>query len=983
MTRLLLRLAFLSLMGAIGAFSASAQEGPDAKAKQISDLEKQIAEIQKKIADLKTAPAAAKKALSFADATKWRAIRGAAISPDGNWIVHRVGAQEGDSEVILRNTKTDKEIKFSGGGGPLPTPLEFTADSKWFATVVSPAPSRGLSFGPRPVVKVVLVNLGTGDKTELEGYRSFSFNRDASTHVVLRKAPTEAPATPTGPASPPTGPSAPAAPAATGVDIVIRELATGNELTLGNVGTASFNKKGNLLALTIDSAGQIGNGVQVRDLKTGALVALDSAKATYQSLNWHESADAFVVLRGVDEKGVEGKVYTILGFTDVGTTNTKTVFDAKTDAAFPKGEGISGNRGVSWSDDLSMISFGIAEQKAPVEAKKEAAEPKKEGPPAGPRPTTGPGAGSARPDMVIWHWKDDRLQPQQQVQAAIDRTISSLCVFRVKEKKFIRVGQVGARATTLTGKQKYGITFDSKPYDLMADLDGKRFQDVYVVDLTNGERKKALTKVRWFFGSSPTGTHALYYDDGKFHTLDLATLKSTTISTKAGTSFIDTEDDHNIDRPPTRPLGWSVDGKFVLLSDNWDIWQLAVNGESAVNLTVDGKSKGIRYRDRVVFDIEEKGIDLSKPMVVAMMEERTKKSGYVQIAPKKPGAEVLLADDASISRLTKAKSADIYSYTRETTKDPQDLYVVDGTFKNAKKVSTVNPQQSGYLWSAGARLVDYVGVGGQKLQGALYLPADYQPGKKYPTIVYIYEQLSDELHRYVPPSTGGFNRSIYTSNGYAVFTPDIKYQLNDPGISSVKCVLPALDAAIATGIVDGDRIGLQGHSWGGYQTAFLITQTDRFKAAVAGAALTDLVSMYSSVYWNAGIANQQIFESSQGRFTGGYWEQQEAYIRNSPVYHATKVKTPLLLLHNDKDGAVDFTQGIEYFNTLRRLQKPVVMLQYKGENHGLVKPENRRDYSVRMKEFFDHHLMGKAAPDWWTTGVPHLKLDDHLKGRKE
>jgi dipeptidyl aminopeptidase/acylaminoacyl peptidase len=298
-------------------------------------------------------------------------------------------------------------------------------------------------------------------------------------------------------------------------------------------------------------------------------------------------------------------------------------------------------------------------------------------------------------------------------------------------------------------------------------------------------------------------------------------------------------------------------------------------------------------------------------------------------------------------------------------------------------VSSVNAQQANYHWSSGAKLIDYVGLNSKPLQAALFLPANYQPGQRYPTVVYIYEKLSDGLHQYQPPSTGGFNKSIYTSNGYAVLMPDIKYQLNDPGTSAVKCIMPALDAAIANGVVDANRVGLHGHSWGGYQTAFLVTQTDRFKAAIAGAALTDLVSMYSSIYWNAGIANQPIFESSQGRFTGGYWEQQEAYIRNSPVYHAQNVKTPLLLLHNDKDGAVDFTQGVEYFNTLRRLQKPVVMLQYKGENHGLAKTENRKDYAVRMREFFDHHLMGKPAPEWWTEGVPHLKMDEHLKGRKD
>jgi dipeptidyl aminopeptidase/acylaminoacyl peptidase len=231
------------------------------------------------------------------------------------------------------------------------------------------------------------------------------------------------------------------------------------------------------------------------------------------------------------------------------------------------------------------------------------------------------------------------------------------------------------------------------------------------------------------------------------------------------------------------------------------------------------------------------------------------------------------------------------------------------------------------------------------------------------------------------PTASGFNKSVYTSNGYAVFTPDIAYQVNDPGRSAVWCVLPALEAAIATGVVDRDRVGLHGHSWGGYQTAFLITQTDAFKAAVAGAPLTNLVSMYSSIYWNTGSANQPIFESSQGRFTAGYWDEPEAYTRNSPIYFAKNVKTPLLLLHNDRDGAVDFNQGVEYYNTLRRLGKPVVMLQYRGENHGLSRPGNQKDYAVRMRQFFDHHLQGKPAPAWLADGVPHLKHEEHLRER--
>jgi len=197
----------------------------------------------------------------------------------------------------------------------------------------------------------------------------------------------------------------------------------------------------------------------------------------------------------------------------------------------------------------------------------------------------------------------------------------------------------------------------------------------------------------------------------------------------------------------------------------------------------------------------------------------------------------------------------------------------------------------------------------------------------------------------------------------------------------------AVKAAVATGVVDPKRVGLHGHSWGGYQTAFTITQTDTFAAAIAGAPLTDMISMYSVIYKNSGGTNGAIFESSQGRFTSGPWANWEAYSRNSPVFHAAKVKTPLVILHNDQDGAVDFTQGVEYFNTLRRLEKPVVLLEYPGENHGLARPANQQDYTVRMKEFFDHFLKDAPAPDWWKDGIPRLKmqenLDQRLKAREE
>ena len=222
------------------------------------------------------------------------------------------------------------------------------------------------------------------------------------------------------------------------------------------------------------------------------------------------------------------------------------------------------------------------------------------------------------------------------------------------------------------------------------------------------------------------------------------------------------------------------------------------------------------------------------------------------------------------------------------------LWVSGPGFADMKKISDANPQQKEFLWSSGSKLIEYTSAKGDKLQGALFLPANYQPGKSYPTIVYIYEKLSQGLNSYTTPTTNGFNKSVYTSNGYAVLMPDIVYKVNDPGMSAVWCVLPALEAAIKTGVVDKDHVGIQGHSWGGYQTAFLITQTDAFRAAIAGAPLTEMISMYYSIYWNSGGGNMAIFESSQGRFTGSPIDVTDAYVRNSPISHAKNVKTPLV-----------------------------------------------------------------------------------------
>ena len=1001
---------------------------PKSKQQQIAEIEKQLAELRQKLATLKSEKSntpTTQKPIDLADMATWKSIRNTAISNDGQWFAYRVSPAEGDGEIIVKQVKGTKEYKFpAGGSGGAGVPaafaglfgggFSFSHDGKWFLFTVNP-PSKPTPApaGPAPatppstVAKTVLLNLASGEKVEYEGIRRTAFSGESSTHLALHKNPASAaPADPNAlPAGTPPQIAAMlgrtvAAERTGGADLVLRELVTGNELTIGSVSEFAFDKKGRILVTCIDSTGQIGNGVQLRNLLTGVQMSLDSGKATYSKLDFTQDGEAFTLLKSLDSKEYDGKIGVLLGFKNlVSAAPERITYDPAKDANFPKNMTISSNYTPSWSEEQTCIYFGIQELKkkgegtnvpppatgAPDRGRNspdfdDLQQPGPRRPPPASGTTSTPA--SEKPDLVLWHWKDSRLQSMQQVQATSDRSFTYLCAYHVAAKKCVRLSTDQVKFVSTSSKGKWSVGRDVTPYQWMANLDGRLYQDVYAIDNATGEKKKFLTRCRWPMSASPDGQYYLYYDDGQFFTYEFATGRSYKITAQTSATFYDTEDDHNIQKPPTRVIGWSKDGKSILISDNWDIWKLSVQGGPGVNLTVNGKKDGIRYQGRIRIDPEEKGIDLSVPQYFSVMEERTKKSGFARLDPNKPGTTRLIWEDAALGGFIKPKNSDLVFYTRETHKDPADWYAVDKDFASPPvRLTYAFPEQSKYLWSAGARLVDYTSENGDKLQAALYLPANYQPGKSYPTIVYIYEHLSDGLNRYTVPVASGFNKSYYTSHGYAVLMPDINYKINDPGMSAVACVVPAVEAAVATGIVDKNRIGLHGHSWGGYQTAFLVTQTTIFKAAVAGAPLTNLISMYSSVYWNTGSANQPIFESSQGRFTGGYWENLEAYMRNSPVFHAKNVQTPLIILHNDKDGAVDFNQGIEYFNTLRRLQKPVIMIQYKGENHGVAKPANRKDYTVRMKEFFDHYLMDKPAPDWIKDGIPHLKMEEHLKSR--
>ena len=936
-----------------------------------------------------TRDSTARRSLEMDDLLNWKSIRGSTLTNDGKWFGYQLAPNEGESDVILRRTSDDKELRFSVGENANPA-LTFSENSQYALFTIAPTKREAerLRRERRPIQnQAALVNLATGEVKKFEKVRRAAFSGERGAWVALHTyAPEAAGGGGANAAAPPAGGRGGGGGAAArpqGADLLLHEIATGQLIPLGNVSEFGFDKSGEWLAWTVEARDGLGNGMQLLNTTTRSIRSLDAAKATYSRLAWSEDGKALAVLRGATVS--RDTLYSLVMFADVAAPSpTKTVFDPATQAGFPSGMKLSPNRAPRWSEDRTTVFFGIQDVKAKDSTSVRDSSQRSDSAPQRPgaadaRATDSPN--DERPQLVIWHYLDSRLQRAQEVQEGADRSYSYLSLYRIADGKFMRLASDSMRTVMITPKDRYAIGVDATAYELQTALDGRRLVDIYTIDLQTGARKKIQSKTGGTPYPSPDGTRLLYYDDGHYFTHDLATGASRNITQNVATSFIDTEDDHNVAKPAIPPMGWSKDGAAVLLFDNWDVWKVPATGGAAVNLTVNGKKDGIRYLRRYSFDPEERGIDLTKPLYLAAYGEWTKKEGFARVEPGKPGVTMKLWGDAKIG-VVKARKADTFLYTRQTIADFPDYYVADASLTSGRKITDANPQQKSIAWSSGARLIDYTSAKGAKLQAAMYLPANYEPGKSYPTIVYIYEKRSQFLNQYsTPNATSAFNPAVYTSRGYVVLQPDIVYTLNDPGMSAVWCVVPAVEAAIATGIVDKDRIGLHGHSWGGYQTAFLITQTKMFKSAVAGAALTNMVSMYGSVYWNSGSSDGAIFESSQGRFLGGYWDHTDAYIRNSPVFHATKVETPLLLLHNDQDGAVDFNQGLEYYNVLRRMGKEVAMLQYVGENHGVARPANQKDYTIRMREFFDHHLKGAPKPDWLKEGVPRLKMEEHLKER--
>jgi dienelactone hydrolase len=786
-----------------------------------------------------------------------------------------------------------------------------------------------------------------------------------------------------------------------GSDLTLRDLADGKESTFHDVLEYSFSKDGKTLLYTVSAKEAEANGVYaVAPDSDEAPQSLIRGRGKYSKLTWDEKQTQLVFLADAGPADrPEPKVYhwqrpkeavtarqrvpaaTLLatagaglpggaawwsalhGVSPVPTAGAVELISAAT-PDFPRDMQVSDKAAFTFSDDGLRLFLGVAPPPPPTEkADKDV---------------------SAEDKVVVelWHYKDDFIVPMQKVRAPQQKSRSYRAVFHLPEKKFVQLADAKMEQVVPTQDGRWALGIDDQPYRRLVGVESGSSNDIYLVNTLDGARVPVLKKQAGIPSWSPGGKFAVFYDGRDWNSFSVADGKIVNLTDKFGGRFGMEDYDSPSTPPPYGVAGWTAGDRDVLIYDRYDIWQVAPDGSGGRNLTNGlGRKEKIQFR-HVRLDPREKAVNPAAPLLLRAEGEATRDTGFYLAgfngaeAPRK-----LFMAPRRFNPPVKAKDADVFLLTASTFYDFPDLLVCGPDLSHLRKVSDANPQKAGLLWGK-AELVAYKNGDGVPLQGILIKPEDFNPNKKYPMIVYIYEKLSQNLHQFTNPAPGtSINAAYYASNGYLVLMPDIVYTVGQPGQSAMKCVLPAIQAVVDQGFVDDQAIGIQGHSWGGYQIAYMVTQTQRFKAAAAGAPVANMTSAYDGIRWGTGLSRQFQYERTQSRIGGSLWEYPSRFFENSPIFQADRVKTPLLMLHNDQDDAVPWYQGIEYYLALRRLGKEVYLFNYVGELHGLRKRANQRDYTVRMQQFFDHYLRGAPRPAWMEYGIPYRQQQPAAKGK--
>jgi len=899
---------------------------------------------------------AQKKPLDHSVYDGWKTLQGIDLARDGKWVTYTIAPQEGNSSTEFRNVATGEIVAVPRGSD-----VRFTFDSKYAVLTQIPPfeetkKAKNAKAKPEDMPKnnLVIVDLASKKVSTIERVAAYQLAKEDSGYLLYKPEPPKAKPTP-----PPTpSPAPPADPNAKppvpkkkaehkpGDTWILRNLATEKEETLENVATAAFSKDGRILAYALSTKEGDGDGVVWYDVVAGQRKPVVMALGRYPKLAVQNQDHLLAFTTDKDDYAAKKPVQSLYLFDPTASKLTK--IDPPT--TIP-GFIVSEFAPISFSEKGGRLLFGT-----------------------GPKPQEDVETpDDEKVSVDIWTYQDSVLMPQQIFDLKKERERSYEAVCFIDAKKTVQLETPTLQSVTISDKGDGDTAVGSSdlPYRRAASWN-PGVSDIYTVDVKSGKATKILTGFSGSVSMGPAGRYLTAYDAaaGSLSTFQMATGKKQSFAGKFPVPLSNELNDVP-DYPNAYGIGgWSKDDRQVLIYDRFDIWSVDPSGGSDPHRLTNGRPFQQRYRI-LSLDDEDPTVDPGH-LLLSIFGEEDKRGGLAWLVDGRENR--VFYEDKGFSGVVKAAKADTLLYRRQDVKEYPNLWLTDVAFHAPKQITDANPQQANYNWLTN-ELVRWRSNDGDALQGILYKPEDFDATKSYPMITYFYERRSDTLNAYVPPapSASSINIPYFVSNGYLVFIPDIPYKIGYPGESAVSAIVPGVNSIVDRGYVDPKRLGIQGQSWGGYQVAYLVTETNMFAAAEAGAPVGDMFSAYGGIRYESGLVRQFQYEHDQSRIDGTPWSAPLRYLENSPVFFADKIRTPLMIMSNDKDGAVPHTQGIELFTALRRLDKPSWLVVYNGEGHNIMERKNRKDFSVRIGQFFDHFLKGAPMPEWMAKGVPALE----------
>ena len=911
---------------------------------------------------------------------EWRTIGDRGFTPAGDWIHFTLNLENADGELVVRSVDSQREHRVERGASP-----RFTADGRLLVFRIRPvrpepgeAGNGGNARNQRNAARdsLGILDLESGRVQRFPGLLSFQLPEESGDWLAFHqeagadedaeeRAEPQEPGTGEPGATPQGRDGSSRSPNSSANDpgtLVLLSLSSGEQTRFRRVEAYTLSRAGARLAFV--ERDREGEGRHIRVLVPGEgepLTVLETDESV-SALTLDRDGDrlAFRAVRADDDDDPEAGRFARIVLWEAGDTEARTAVDGGT-RGMPEEWGVSPHQGISFSARGNRLLLGT---RPPA--------PAREPDPAWSHPL------DEEVEVDIWHWRDEELMTVQNVRRTQRMRRSYQAVFFLDDGRLVQLAdpslpsvQVGA-----DGDAQVAVGSDPTPYGVEASWESPNPRDLYLVEVETGERRLLVERARGGAAVSPGEGFVAWYHapDSTWYAHEVATGETRPIS--SGLPYPVYDEDHDLPQVAGSygTAGWLEGDEAILLYDRYDLWRIDPRGEAApVALTGGaGREREIRFR-AVRLDPDRDSVDPTEPLLLSTFHEATRDAGFSRMVPERPGApEELVLEPRRFSSPVRAREGDRLLFTQETFREFPDLWVTGPDFQDRVRISDANPQQAEYRWGT-AELISWISSDGIPLDGILMKPDDFDPAESYPLLVYFYDRQSERLHsHYAPlPHRSIINYPMYTSHGYVVFIPDIVYREGYPGESAFNAVVSGVHHLLREPWVDRERIGLQGHSWGGYQIAFIVTRSQRlFRAAAAGAPVANMTSAYGQIRWETGLVRQFQYERTQSRLGGSLWERPMRYLENSPLFWADKIETPLLIMHNDNDGHVPWEQGIELFTALRRLDRPAWLVNYRGEPHWPTTFANRRDWNIRMKQFFDHFLQEAPPPRWMVEGIP-------------